>query len=121
MHNIVDSSENYLEAIYRIKLNQQSVRSIDVVNFLNLSKASVSRAMKKLKDSELIEINNDAFIELTEEGKKIATSIYEKHMFLRQFFINIGVDETVADEDACKVEHVISEESFEKMKKYFKL
>ena len=120
MHNILESSENYLETIYRIKKSKESVRSIDVAKFLNLSKASVSRGLKKLKENGLIIIDIDGKIELSEEGVGIAKSVYEKHLFLKEFFIEIGVSSKVAEEDACKIEHAISDESFQKWKEFLK-
>ena len=113
---IQESAENYLETILILKQRQGQVRSIDIVNELNFSKPSVSVAMKKLRESGLIEIAPDGMITLLPEGMRIATTIYERHVLLSQYLIRLGVDPKVAAEDACRIEHVISEESFGKIK-----
>ena len=113
---IQESAENYLETILILKQRQGQVRSIDIVNELNFSKPSVSVAMKKLRESGLIEMAPDGMITLLPEGMRIATTIYERHVLLSQFLIRLGVDPKVAAEDACRIEHVISEESFGKIK-----
>ena len=113
---IQESAENYLETILILKQRQGQVRSIDSVNELNFSKPSVSVAMKKLRESGLIEMAPDGMITLLPEGMRIATTIYERHVLLSQYLIRLGVDPKVAAEDACRIEHVISEESFGKIK-----
>lgn len=113
------SGEDYLEAILILSMKQNHVRSIDVTNYLNYSKPSVSIAMSFLKDSDLITMDEKHFIHLTDEGRKIAKKIYERHEFFTKFLIKIGVDEKIAEEDACKMEHAISEKSFEHMKAFF--
>lgn len=113
---IQESAENYLEAILMLHQKQGAVRSIDVVNELNFSKPSVSVAMKKLRENGYIEMDRSGYIELTDKGQAIAAKVYEKHRFLTQLLMKIGVDEKVAREDACRMEHVISSESFEKLK-----
>ena len=113
---IQESAENYLETIVILKQRQGQVRSIDIVNELNFSKPSVSVAMKKLRESGLIEMAPDGMITLLPEGMRIATTIYERHVLLSQYLIRLGVDPKVAAEDACRIEHVISEESFGKIK-----
>ena len=113
---IQESAENYLETILILKQRQGQVRSIDIVNELNFSKPSVSVAMKKLRESGLIEMAPDGMITLLPEGMRIATTIYERHVLLSQYLIRLGVDQKVAAEDACRIEHVISEESFGKIK-----
>ena len=113
---IQESAENYLETILILKQRQGQVRSIDIVNELNFSKPSVSVAMKKLRESGLIEMAPDGMITLLPEGMRIATTIYERHVLLSQYLIHLGVDPKVAAEDACRIEHVISEESFGKIK-----
>lgn len=113
---IQESAENYLETILILKQRQGQVRSIDIVNELNFSKPSVSVAMKKLRESGLIEMAPDGMITLLPEGMRIATTIYERHVLLSQYLISLGVDPKVAAEDACRIEHVISEESFGKIK-----
>lgn len=118
---IQESGENYLEAILVIKDRKGYVRSIDVANELKVSKPSVSRAMSVLKKEGLIDMDGLNQILLTEEGKKIAETIYERHRVITKFLISLGVDEETAAADACRIEHVISPLSFEKIKeKFFK-
>ena len=107
------SSEDYLETILMLKERTGAVHSVDIAAELNFSKASVSVAMKKLRENGYILMEHDGQIELTEEGMKIASSIYSRHRILTQFFIQLGVDPAVAAEDACKVEHDLSEETFQ--------
>ena len=111
-----ESSENYLETILILSNRKPHVRSIDIANELDFSKPSVSVAMKKLRESGLIEMAPDGMITLLPEGMRIATTIYERHVLLSQYLIRLGVDPKVAAEDACRIEHVISEESFGKIK-----
>ena len=115
---IQESAENYLETILILKQRQGQVRSIDIVNELNFSKPSVSVAMKKLRESGLIEMAPDGMITLLPEGMRIATTIYERHVLLSQYLIRLGVDPKVAAEDACRIEHVVSSESFAAIKKH---
>lgn len=118
---IQESGENYLEAILVIKDRKGYVRSIDVVNELKVSKPSVSRAMSVLKKEGLIDMDGLNQILLTDEGRKIAETIYERHRVITKFLISLGVDEETAAADACRIEHVISPLSFEKIKeKFFK-
>ena len=114
---IQESAENYLETILILKQRQGQVRSIDIVNELNFSKPSVSVAMKNLKASNYITIDENGFINLTETGQEIADKIYERHTFLTGWLTSIGVDPKVAAEDACKMEHAISAEIFAAIKK----
>ena len=114
--NIYESAENYLEAILSLHERHGLVRSIDIANELHFSKPSVSVAMKKLRESGYIEMDKDGFISLLPSGEEIARRIYERHKLLTQFFIRLGVDPEVAAADACKVEHDLSEETFQKMK-----
>lgn len=118
MHNIKsnESTENYLEAILILSERLPQVRSIDIANELQFKKPSVSIAMKNLRNKNLITVNEFGFIYLTDEGKKIAESIYERHKVLTDFFVSIGVSEKIAMEDACRIEHVISDESFKALK-----
>ncbi len=109
---IYESGENYLETILRLKVKNPIVRSVDIIQELNYSKSSVSRAVNLLKNDGFIVINNDGSIDFTEKGKKKATSIYSRHKFLSEFLVNIGVERDIAEEDACKLEHGLSEESF---------
>lgn len=118
---IQESGENYLEAILVIKDRKGYVRSIDVANELKVSKPSVSRAMSALKKEGLIDMDGLNQILLTDEGRKIAETIYERHRVITKFLISLGVDEETAAADACRIEHVISPLSFEKIKeKFFK-
>lgn len=117
--NIYESMEDYLEKILMLKQKQEVVRAVDLVRFMNYSKASVSIALKKLIAKGLIihnEKNGD--LSLTEEGMKIASNIYARHQLLGDFFQKIGVGKEQAFIDACKVEHEISEETFEKLKDF---
>lgn len=115
---IHESAENYLETILVLKQRKGQVRSIDIVNELNYSKPSVSIAMKKLREAGLIEMDSSGHISLLPEGMKIAASTYEKHTLLSRYLINLGVDPETASEDACRLEHVISDESFQKIKEH---
>ena len=116
--NIYESAENYLEAILSLHERHGLVRSIDIANELHFSKPSVSVAMKKLRESGYIEMDKDGFISLLPSGEEIARRIYERHKLLTQFFIRLGVDPEVAAADACKVEHDLSEETFQKRKEH---
>ena len=115
---IHESGEDYLEAILVIKQRNGNVRSIDIAHELSFSKPSVSVSMKNLKANNYITIDENGFINLTETGMEIADKIYERHTFLTGWLTSIGVDPEVASEDACKVEHAISAESFSAIKKY---
>lgn len=109
---IKESAEDYLEAILVLSRTKNSVRSIDIVNRLKVSKPSVSVAMKKLRENGFILMDNDGYIQLTADGKKIADKIYERHQFICQWLKDLGVSDEVAAIDACKIEHVLSEETF---------
>jgi len=111
------SGEMYLETIYVLCKSKSSVRSIDVAEYMNYSKPSVSRAMGILKEKGYIVIDKDGFITLTNEGSELAQKIYERHTVICQALSMLGVDEQTASEDACKIEHVISDKSFEAIKK----
>ena len=114
-----ESGEMYLETIYVLSQKHPSVRSIDVSEEMGFSKPSVSRAMGILKSNGHIEIDAAGAITLTESGRKIAQSIYDRHRTLSSVLQAIGVSEPTATEDACRVEHYISEETFLAIKKYF--
>ena len=107
-----ESMENYLETILVLGLKNDRVRSIDIANELEYSKPSVSIAMKNLREKSLIVIDDEGFIRLTEEGRQIADSIYERHVAISDWLVSLGVDRKTAIQDACKMEHVISEKSF---------
>ena len=115
---IHESGEDYLEAILMIKKRSGNVRSIDIARELSFSKPSVSVAMKNLKTSNYITVDENGFINLTEAGQEIADKIYERHTFLTNWLTSLGVDPEVAAEDACKMEHAISSESFSAIKKF---
>ena len=115
---IKESAENYLEAILMIKKQKGAVRSIDIAHELNFSKPSVSVAMKALKEDGYITIDPSGMISLTEKGTDVAESVYERHQVIASLLIALGVSEEVAYEDSCKIEHVISLETFLKLKEY---
>ncbi len=115
---IHESGEDYLEAILMIKERNGNVRSVDVAHELSFSKPSVSVAMKNLKANNYITVDENGYINLTETGQEIADKIYERHTFLTNWLTSIGVDPEVAAEDACKMEHAISSESFTAIKKF---
>lgn len=110
---IQESGEMYLESIYVLSQKSSAVRSIDVGEYMGYSKPSVSRAMGLLKKGEYIEIDRDGHITLTEKGLTVARKIYERHTVLTELLIRLGVDREIASEDACKMEHAISDESFQ--------
>ena len=117
---IRESAENYLETILILsqRKGKGEVRSIDIVNELEFSKPSVSVAMKNLRENGYITVDKDGYIRLTDKGLEIAQKMYERHTLLSQWLIKLGVDEKVAVEDACRMEHVISAESFAAIKKH---
>jgi Mn-dependent DtxR family transcriptional regulator len=112
---IQESAENYLETIFVLKNRMGLVRSIDIANELAFSRPSVSVAMRKLRESQLINIDGSGNITLTESGHIIAQTMYERHTLLSNFLVSLGVDEQTAVEDACRMEHVISQQTFEKI------
>lgn len=116
---IYESGEMYLETILMLSNKLEAVRSIDVVREMNFSKPSVSNAMKLLKEEGYILIDDRGYITLTEEGRAIAEKIYERHTTLTQMFLTLGVSRETAVEDACRIEHVISDEAFLAIKKHF--
>lgn len=115
---IHESAENYLETILILSKRLGQVRSIDIATELNFSKPSVSVAMKNLRTNGYIIMNNEGYIALTESGRKIADTIYERHTLLSCWLESLGVDPAIAAEDACRMEHVISPESFEAIKQH---
>lgn len=115
-----ESSENYLETILVLSQSLPVVRSIDIATELNFSKASVSVAMKNLREKKMIEVSDAGFITLTESGNEIANMIYERHTLLTSWLISMGVSSEVAAEDACRIEHVISQESFAALKEHIR-
>lgn len=113
---IYESGEMYLETILEIQKDIGAVRSVDIVNRLGYAKSSVSESIKSLKGKKLIEVDSDGFITLTERGKKIADGIMERHIILTYYLESIGVSKENAEKDACKMEHILSEETFEVIK-----
>ena len=113
---IGESRENYLEMILMLQNKGIKVRSTDVAKALDFSKPSVSRAVGILKEDGYIEVQDDGELTFTKEGKKLASLVYDRHCTLRTFFENIGVDHETANDDACRVEHVISQVTFDKIK-----
>ena len=111
------SGEDYLEAILVLHKKMGMVRSVDVARHLDVSKPSVSHAVATLKDGGLLTMDEDYFLHLTDIGREVAEQIYEKHRFFTERLIAAGVDPETAERDACRIEHVISDESFQKLKK----
>ena len=118
-HRADESLEDYLETILMLYKSTGQVRSIDIANEMNFTKPSVSIAMKNLREKGYITMADNGYITLTESGKKRAESVLERHTILADLLISIGVNEETAREDACKVEHDLSEESFEAIKRVF--
>ena len=114
-----ESGEMYLEAILVLAKKSGYVRSIDVSEYLGYSKPSVSRAMGILREGGYILMEKDGAITLTDSGKKLAETIYERHTVLSELLIRLGLDEKTATDDACRIEHVISDESFQAIKQYY--
>ncbi len=112
------SAEDYLEVILVLTERLGLVRSIDIVNELGYSKPSISVAMKKLRENGYIEMDNEGYITLLPPGMEVAQRIYRRHKLLKSFLISLGVDEATAAEDACKIEHCISEETFVMLAKH---
>ena len=117
MH-LQESGEMYLETILVLSKKKSDVRSIDVGEYMGFSKPSVSRAIGLLKNGGYVIVDKDGFLYLTDEGREVAEKIYERHNVLTEMLIGIGVSPETAAEDACKMEHVISDESFEAIKKH---
>ncbi len=117
MH-LQESGEMYLETIYVLSKQGKAVRAIDVGEYMGYSKPSVSRAMSLLKQGGFVVVDEDGHLTLTEAGKEIAEKIYDRHTILTQCLIRLGVEPEIASEDACKMEHDISDKSFEAIKKF---
>lgn len=116
---IQESAEDYLESILMLSQSKEHVRSIDIVKRLRLSKPSVSVAMKKLRENGFINMDSEGYITLTEEGDKIAEKIYERHEFISQWLEDLGVEKDIALADACRIEHVLSDETFAAIKRKY--
>lgn len=117
MH-LQESGEMYLETIYILTKKNHDVRSLDVAEYMNFSKPSVSRAVGLLKQGEYITVDQEGYLHLTAMGEEIAAKMYERHMLLTEFLIRLGVDREIASADACKIEHDISDKSFEAIKRH---
>ena len=115
--SLLESGENYLESILVLSLKQKEIHAIDIVNYLGYSKPSVSIMLKKLKEAGYIIIDEESHIFLTNSGLEVANKIYNRHKLLKDFLISIGVSEAVAEDDACKIEHDLSDETIEAIKK----
>lgn len=115
-----ESEEMYLETLLRLKKQKENVHAIDISNAMNFSRASVSRAIQNLKNKGYIIVNYDESLALTKEGETYAKAIFDRHLTLTKFLISLGVNEKIAEEDACKIEHVISDETLEKIKEHIK-
>ena len=119
MIKLKESGEMYLETIIILSGKSDKVRSIDIAEYMNFSKPTVSRAISILKDDGYINVDNSGYITLTSIGEEIASTIYERHIVLKNLFIKLGVNEEIADQDACKIEHDISDETFEVLKSIY--
>ena len=115
---IKESAENYLETILMLEKRKGAVRSIDIATALEYSKPSVSVAMKNLRENGYIETSSDGYITLTDKGREIAAEMYERHTMITRWLVSLGVPEDVAADDACKIEHVLSAETFEAIKRH---
>ena len=116
--NLQESGEMYLETIYRLTRESRNVRSIDVAESMGFSKPSVSRAIGLLKSGGYVTADKDGYLSLTDDGREIAEKIYERHNVLTRFLTQIGVEKEIAAQDACRIEHVLSDESIEAIKRY---
>jgi Mn-dependent DtxR family transcriptional regulator len=117
---VEESKENYLEAIYVLSRQQGFVRSVDVANYFEFSKPSVSVAMANLRQALLITVDDAGGIHLTDAGRALAEQVYERHTLLTRFLTALGVDPETAQQDACRIEHVISQISFEKLREHMR-
>ncbi|MBQ8419964.1 MAG: metal-dependent transcriptional regulator [Clostridia bacterium] len=115
---ILESAENYLETILILQKRNGNVRSIDIVNELDYTKPSVSIAMKNLRENGFIEMDRAGYITLLDSGREIAEKMYERHTLLSKWLISLGVSPEIAAEDACRIEHVLSTETFDAIKKH---
>lgn len=117
MH-LQESGEMYLESIFRLSKTSAAVRAIDLSEYMGFSKPSVSRALGLLRSGGYVTTDKDGYLHLTDAGLEVAGKIFERHQILTKFLVRLGVEEAVAAEDACKMEHDISDESFEAIKRY---
>lgn len=116
---LLESGEMYLETILILSQSGNKVRSVNICEYMGYSKPSVSRAVSILKTDGYISVDEQGYITLTDTGRGVAQKIYERHTLLTEYLVKIGVDKGTASEDACKIEHVISDRTFEALKKYF--
>lgn len=115
-----ESGEMYLETILILKNQNEYVRSIDIAHTMDFSKPSVSRAIKLLKESQLIVVDDKGYIDFTDEGRRIAEKVYGRHQILTEFLVSIGVSAKQAEEDACRIEHIISDETQQYIQNFLK-
>ena len=115
---LLESGEMYLETIYLLTEENKNVRSIDISEHMGFSKPSVSRAVGLLKNGGYINVDKDGYISLTDVGREVAVKMYDRHKLLTDFLVSLGVDKDAATTDACKIEHHISDESFEALKRH---
>lgn len=115
-----ESGEMYLETILMLKNKNEYVRSIDIAHEMNFSKPSVSRAIKILKESQLITVDQKGYIDFTDKGRQIAEKVYNRHTILTDFLVTLGVSQKQAEDDACRLEHIISEESYQCIRQFLK-
>lgn len=113
-----ESGEMYLETILILTQKSRNVRSIDVCDYMGFSKPSVSRAIGLLKNGGYVEVDSDGFLSLTDLGREVALKVYDRHKVLTEFLVSLGVDEEIASNDACRIEHCISDESLAAVKKF---
>ena len=116
---VSETIENYLETIFILLKKKNTVRSIDVANQMGYSKPTISIMARQLRESGYIDMDDSGYITLTTSGLRIAESVYEKHVLLTEILIRLGVEEKIAAEDACRIEHILSEHSFEQIKKHY--
>ena len=114
-----ETIENYLETIYILSQEQDQVRSIDLAHVMDYFRSIISVMMKQLREGDLIVMDDSGFIQLTDRGRAIACRVYERHILLTELLVRLGVSRETAAEDACKVEHVISQETFDRVKAFF--
>ena len=117
MH-LQESGEMYLETVFILSQKSDSVRSIDICEYMGYSKPSVSRAIGLLKNGGFINVDGKGYITLTQQGRDVATKMFERHTIITEFLVRLGVDKKIATEDACRIEHHISEESFNALKEF---
>lgn len=112
------SGEDYLEAIFVLKQLTGEVRSVDLARYMGYAKPSISHAVTILKEGGFLEMNQEGYLHLTDIGQEVAKKIYERHCFFKNQLVMVGIDPEIAEQEACQIEHIISEETFQKIKKY---